>query len=142
MLGMSHDCFIFIWRQFHVQSNFEHYQGDVEEDEGGSNDEDYDEYHLEDYVEQHMERVYREEEYDHQDDSSVDLSDLEDGDDNDECGDITSVTSDEEDITGVEDKMGVPPSSEAQRDNIHEKGKDTVPYLPHLSAPTNSTRPV
>eukprot|EP00957_Ditylum_brightwellii_P206029 15346474-Ditylum_brightwellii.AAC.1 len=54
------------YRHFHVQSNFEHYEGNVEEDEGGSDNED----HLEDYMEQYMERVCREEEYDHQDDSS------------------------------------------------------------------------
>eukprot|EP00957_Ditylum_brightwellii_P131781 10049699-Ditylum_brightwellii.AAC.1 len=95
MLGMSYDCFIFIWRHFHVQFNFEHYQGDTEEAEGGSDDEDYDEDHLEDYVEQYMERVCREEENDHQDDSSVGLSDLEDGGDDDKYSEITS---DEEDV--------------------------------------------
>eukprot|EP00957_Ditylum_brightwellii_P034893 2644161-Ditylum_brightwellii.AAC.1 len=101
MLGMLCDCFIFIWRHFHVQSDTQHHQGDVEEHEGGSDDEDYDDDHLEDYVEQYMKRICKEEEYDHLDDSSVDLSDLEDCDVNDEYGDITS---DEEDVTGVEDK--------------------------------------
>eukprot|EP00957_Ditylum_brightwellii_P205113 15342337-Ditylum_brightwellii.AAC.1 len=119
MLGMSYDCFIFIWRGFQLQSNFEHYQGDAEEDEGRSDDEDYDEDNLEDYVGQYTERFYREEAYDHQDDLSLDLSDLEE--DDDEYGDITS---DEEDVTGVEDRMDVPPLSEAQGDNVHEKGKD------------------
>eukprot|EP00957_Ditylum_brightwellii_P084393 6417636-Ditylum_brightwellii.AAC.1 len=104
-----------------MQSNFQHYQGYVKEDEGGSDDADYDEDHLEDCVEQYMEREYRQEEYDHLDDSSVDILDLEDGDDDDE---YTDITSDEEDVTGVEDKMDVPPPSEAQRDNINEKGKD------------------
>eukprot|EP00957_Ditylum_brightwellii_P209462 15361869-Ditylum_brightwellii.AAC.2 len=59
-----------------------------------------------------MERVYRKEEYDHQEDSSVDVSDLEEGDDNDEYGDIISV----------EDEMDAHPSSEAQRYNVHKKG--------------------
>eukprot|EP00957_Ditylum_brightwellii_P186015 14162228-Ditylum_brightwellii.AAC.1 len=66
-----------------------------------------------------MKRACREEEYDHLDDSSVDLSDLEDGDDDDdEYGDITSG---EEDINGDEDKMGVPPSSLTQRDMSAKK---------------------
>eukprot|EP00957_Ditylum_brightwellii_P038712 2926002-Ditylum_brightwellii.AAC.1 len=90
----------------------------VEEDEGGSDDKDYDEDHLEDYVEQYMERVRSQEEYGHLKDSSVDLSDLENGGDNDEYGDITS---NEEDVTGVEDKMDAPPSPDVQRDNIYEK---------------------
>eukprot|EP00957_Ditylum_brightwellii_P065622 4976860-Ditylum_brightwellii.AAC.1 len=54
-----------------------------------------------------MERVCREEEHDHQDGSSVNLSDLEDGGGNDEYGDTAS---DGEDATGIEDKMDVPPS--------------------------------
>eukprot|EP00957_Ditylum_brightwellii_P175294 13344773-Ditylum_brightwellii.AAC.1 len=75
-LGMSHNCFDFIWRHFHVQYNTEHYQDDPEESDDELDDKEEDELHK-----QTLERVQRDEEHLHQDDLALDMSASNDDDD-------------------------------------------------------------